>query len=59
MESPSTITQPIPDLTETGYNEFRIRRIPDITFLGEFFNVTKGCPFRFSGYLELIQNYLL
>ena len=30
-ESPSTITQPIPDLAEIKYNEFRIYRTRDIT----------------------------
>ena len=25
-ESPSTITQPIPDLTQTGHNVYRIKR---------------------------------
>ena len=33
-------TQPIPDLTQTGYNEYRISRIPDVTFFEEVFNVT-------------------
>ena len=44
-ESPSTKTQPITDLTQTEYNEFRIKRIPDITFLGEFSMLQKCPPF--------------
>ena len=35
----------MPDLTQTGNNEFRIKRIPDIMFLGEIFNVIKGSSF--------------
>ena len=42
-ESPSTKTQPITDLTQTEYNEFRIKRIPDITFL-ENFQCYKSVP---------------
>ena len=36
---------------QSGYKEFRIYRISDVTFLGDFFNVTKGSPFRFLEYL--------
>ena len=48
-EASSIITQPMPDSTQNGLNEFWIYRIPDVTFLGEFFNVTKGSPFGFFG----------
>ena len=37
------MTQPIPDLTQTGYNVSIIQ---------------KGSLFKFLGYLELIQNHL-
>ena len=35
---------------QSGYKEFRINRISDVTFL-DFFNVTKGFPFQFLEYL--------
>ena len=43
----STITHPISDLTQTGYN---------VSWL-ENFQGYKRAPFRFLGYLELIQNH--
>ena len=45
-----------PDLMQTGYNEFRIKRIPDITFLGEFFNVIKGDTFVFLAQTRMNAN---
>ena len=42
------VTQPIPDLTQTGYNVYWIHR-----FLENFSTLQKGPRFRFCfGYLE-------
>ena len=47
-ESPSTFRQPIADLLQTGYNEFRLKYIPDITFLEEFSKAVKMLRKSFS-----------
>ena len=60
--------QPIPDLTQTGYNEYRIQGIPDITFPEEFLDSShqigfskspKSSPFYNFWHCEIFRNAFL